>query len=125
MRGRDVGNGSSVYGKSRSDYWHSEGVVPGKWAYRRVGRSVPHRSHMSEKSPTRGLDAVAGVSVARIHGALFVIIAVEWLPDGEIGCCRGALLLVLARDHANLPRVVARYATQALPRYTGEPKTKP
>jgi hypothetical protein len=25
------GNGSSVYGKSRSDNGHTEGVVPGKW----------------------------------------------------------------------------------------------
>ena len=46
-------------------------------------------------------------------------------PDEEIGCCRGALQLVPARDSANLLRVVARYATQALPRYTGVPKTKP
>src|ERR1019366_8367515 len=47
------------------------------------------------------------------------------IRDREIRRCSGALLLVPARDHASLPRVDARYATQALPRYTGEPKTKP
>ena len=50
---------------------------------------------------------------------------IEWLPDGAIGWCSGALRSFLLGIMRTSPRVDARYAARALPRYTGGPKTKP
>ena len=54
-----------------------------------------------------------------------VIVSPFISPDGAIGCCSGALRSFSLGIMRTSPRVDARYATQALPRYTGEPKTKP